>query len=132
VEAFFGETAPKYLMRDRDSIYGIFFRNRVKNLGIKAVISAPLSPWQNPSVERVIGSIRRECTDHFIVLNETHLKNILCSYFEYYHNDRTHLSLEKDSPNNRPIQPRPAGKCKIIVLPRMGGLHHRYEWKKAA
>jgi transposase InsO family protein len=133
VEAFPWDTAPKYLMRDRDSIYGFFFRNRLKNMGIKEVVSAPRSPWQNPFIERMIGSIRRECTDHVIVLNnEAHLKNIFCSYFAYYHNDRTHLSLGKDTPNGRPIQPRPAGKCKIIALPRMGGLHHRYEWKKAA
>ena len=121
VEAFPWETVPKYLMRNRDSIYGVFLRSRMKNMGIKEVISAPRSPWQNPFVERVIGSIRRECTDHVIVLNEAHLKNILCSYFEYYHNHRTHLSLEKDSPDSRPIKPRPAGKCKIIALPRMGG-----------
>ncbi len=132
VEAFPWNTAPKYLLRDRDLIYGEFFRNRVKNMGIKEVISAPQSPWQNPFIERVIGSIRRECTDHVIVMNEDHLKNVLCSYFEYYHSDRTHLSLEKDTPNGRPIQHRPVGKCKIIDLPRIGGLHHRYEWKKAA
>lgn len=132
VEAFPWGTAPKYLMRDRDSIYGVFFRNRVKNMGIKEVISAPRSPWQNPFVERMIGSIRRECTDHVIVLNEAHLTSVLCSYFEYYQNDRPHLSLEKDPPGSRTIQSRPAGKCKIVALPRMGGLHHRYEWKKAA
>ena len=132
VEAFPWDTAPKYLMRDRDSIYGVFFRNRVKNMGIKEVISAPQKPWQNPFVERIIGSIRRECTDHVIVLNEGHLRSVLSSYFEYYHSDRTHLSLGKDTPKGRPIQRRPAGKCKIIDLPRIGGLHHRYEWKKAA
>jgi hypothetical protein len=90
------------------------------------------SPWQNPFIERMIGLIRRECTDRVIVLNEAHLISVLGSYFEYYHNDRTHLSLEKDPPDTRPIQSRPAGKCKIIALPRIGGLHHRYEWKKAA
>ncbi len=132
VEAFPWDTAPKYLMRDRDAIYGVSFRNRVKNMGIKEVVSAPQSPWQNPFVERVIGSIRRECTNHVIVLNQGHLKNILCAYFQYYHNDRTHLSLGKNTPNGRPIQPRPVGKCKIIDLPRIGGLHHRYEWKKLA
>jgi putative transposase len=119
-------------MRDRDSIYDVFFRNRVKNMGIKEVISAPQIPWQNPFVERVIGSIKQECTDHVIFLNQEHLKNILCSYFEYYQNDRTHLSLEKDTPGNRPIQRRPVGKDKVIALPRIGGLHHRYEWQKAA
>ncbi len=80
----------------------------------------------------MIGSIRRECTDHVIVLNEAHLKNILCSYFAYYHNDRTYLRLEKDPPDSRPIQSRPAGESKIIALPQIGGLHHPYEWKKAA
>jgi transposase InsO family protein len=132
VAAFSWDTAPKYLMRDRDSIYGVFFRNRVKNMGIKEIISAPRSPWQNPFIERIIGSIRRECTDRVIVLSKAHLTSVLGSYFEYYHNDRTHLSLEKDPPDGRPIQSRPAGKCKIIALQRVGGLHHRYEWKKAA
>lgn len=108
VEAFPWDTAPKYLMRDRDSIYGVFFRNRVKNMGIKEVVSAPRNPWQNPFIERMIGSIRRECTDRVIVLNEAHLNNILCSYIKYYHNDRTHLSLEKNPPNNRTIQSKPA------------------------
>jgi transposase InsO family protein len=132
VEAFPWDTAPKYLMRDRDSIYGDFFRYRVKNMSIKEVISAPKKPWQNPFVERIIGSIRRECTDRVIVMNKEHLKNVLRSYFEYYQNDRTHLSLEKDTPASRPVQHRPVGKCKIIALPRIGGLHHRYEWQKAA
>ena len=132
VEAFPWDTGPKYLMRDRDSIFGVFFRKRVKNMGIKEVISTPQSPWQNPFVERVIGSIRRECTDHVIVLNQDHLKSVLCSYFDYYHSDRTHLSLDKGSPGGRLIQHRPASKCKIIDLPRVGGLHHRYDWKEAA
>ena len=132
VEAFPEDSAPKYLMRDRDSIYGVFFRNRVKNMGIIEVVSAPQSPWQNPFVERVIGSIRRECTDHVIVMNKTHLKNILMEYFEYYHEDRTHLSLGKNTPYGRPEKSRPVGKCKLIALPRIGGLHHRYMWKKAA
>jgi hypothetical protein len=101
-------------------------------LVILEVISAPQKPWQNPFIERIIGSIRRECTDHVIVLNEGQLRSVLSSYFEYYHNDRTHLSLGKDTPKGRPIQRRPAGKCKIIDLPRIGGPHHRYEWKKAA
>ncbi len=126
VEAFPWDTAPKYLLRDRDSIYSIFFRNRVNSMGIKEVVSAPQSPWQNPFVERMIGSIRRECTDHVIILNEAHLTSVLRSYFQYYHNARTHLSLEKGTPGGRPVQSRPAGKCKIIALPRVGGLHLRY------
>lgn len=119
-------------MRDRGSIYGVFFRNRVKNMGIKEVISAPQSPWQNPFVERVIGSIRHECTAHAIILNKAHLKNILSSYFEYYHDDRTRLSLGKGTPNSRPVESKPADKCKVIALLRVGGWHHRYVWKKAA
>lgn len=132
IEAFPGDSAPKYLLRDRDSIYGAFFRNRVKNMGINEVISAPKSPWQNPFVERVIGSIRRECTNHVIVLNRAHLKRILTEYFAYYHADRTHLGLEKNTPNNRSIEPKPARKYRIVAITRVGGLHHRYMWKKVA
>ena len=132
VEAFPWDTAPKYLLRDRDSIYGAYFRQRVKNMGIKEVITAARSPWQNPFVERLIGSIRRDCLDHVIVLNESHLSRILSSYFDYYHYDRTHYGLGKDTPVERPAQPRPTKGAKVIELPRVGGLHHRYEWKEAA
>ncbi len=102
---------------------------------IEEVISAYRSPWQNPFVERVIGSIRRDCldlTNRIIIFNERHLRRILKSYFEYYHEDRTHLGLDKDTPNKRPIQPKPSESAKVIKLPRVGGLHHRYEWKEAA
>jgi transposase InsO family protein len=132
VNAFPWDTAPKYLLRDRDSIYGAYFRQRVKNMGIKEVITAPRSPWQNPFVERLIGSIRRDCLDHVIVLNESHLERILISYFQYYHYDRTHYGLGKDTPVERPVQSKPAKGAKVIELPRVGGLHHRYEWKEAA
>jgi transposase InsO family protein len=132
IEAFPWDTAPKYLLRDRDSIYGAYFRQRVKNMDIKEVITAARSPWQNPFVERLIGSIRRDCLDHAIVLNESHLNRILSSYFDYYHYDRTHYGLGKDTPFERPVQPRPAKGAKVIELPRVGGLHHRYEWKEAA
>ncbi len=132
IEAFPWDTAPKYLLRDRDSIYGAYIRQRVKNMGIKEVITAAQSPWQNPFVERLIGSIRRDCLDHVIVLNESHLSRILSSYFDYYHYDRTHYGLGKDTPVERPVQPRPAKGAKVIELPRVGGLHHRYEWKEAA
>ena len=98
VDAFPWDEAPKYLLRDRDGIYGVFFRRRVKNMGIIEVTTAPRRPWQSSFVERLIGSIRRDCLDHVIVLNERHLKRVLSSYFEYYHNDRTHYGLGKDTP----------------------------------
>jgi len=132
VEAFPWDTGPEYLLRDRDSIYGTFFCQRVKNMGIKQVITAPRSPWQNPFVERLIGSVRRDCLEHIIALNEDHLRRILSSYFNYYHRDRTHYSLGKDTPCVRPVQHKPVKGGKVIELPRVGGLHHRYEWKKAA
>ena len=132
VEAFPWDTAPKYLLRDRDGIYGAYFRQRLENMGIKEVITAPQSPWQNPFVERLIGSIRRDCLDHVIILNENHLSRILSSYFDYYHYDRTHYGLGKDTAFERPVQPRPAKDSKVIELPRVGGLHHRYQWKEAA
>ncbi len=132
IEAFPWDTAPRYLLRDRDSIYGSYFRRRLKNMGINEIMTAPRSPWQNPFVERLIRSIRNDCLDHVIVLNESHLKRILSSYFRYYHNDRSHYRLEKDTPSGRLVQSRPAESSKIIELPRVGGLHHRYEWRQAA
>jgi transposase InsO family protein len=124
-EAFPWDTAPRYLIRDRDSAYGRIVRARIKALGIEAVVTAPRSPWQNPFIERVIGSIRRECLDHVIVLNENHLRRILVSYFDYYHRSRTHLSLDKDCPDRRPVQLNQTAK--IIAFPQVGGLHHRYQ-----
>jgi hypothetical protein len=101
-------------------------------MDIKEVVTAPRSPWKNPFVERLIRSIRNDCLDHVIVLNESHLNRILSSYFQYYHCDATHYGLVKDTPFERPVQPRPAKGAKVIELPRVGGLHHRYEWKQAA
>ncbi len=124
-EAFPWDTAPCYVIRDRDSVYGAVLRNRIKLMGIEGVVTAPRSPWQNPFVERVIGSIRRECLDHVIVLNERHLRQILASYCDYYHRSRTHLSLDKDCPDCRSVQRADAGK--IVAIPQVGGLHHRYE-----
>ena len=92
---------------------------------IKEVLTAPRSPWQSPFVERLIGSIRRDCLDHVIVLHDRHLKRILKSYFDYYHCWRTHLSLEMDSPESRPVQPPTLGG--VIDFPEVGGLHHHYE-----
>jgi len=94
-------------------------------MGITEVVTAPRSPWQNAYVERVIGSIRRECLDHVVVINERHLRWVLTSYVDYYHHSRTHLSLDKDCPDARPIQPPNSGK--VIAIAQVGGLHHRYE-----
>ena len=124
VEAFPWNTAPRYLLRDRDRIYGDCFTRRVDGMRIDDVRIAPRSPWQNPYVERVIGSIRRECLDHVIVLGERHLRRILSSYLTYYHAARTHLSLDKDAPDHRPVQPSHTGK--VVALPHVGGLHHQY------
>ena len=132
VEAFPWDTVPKYLIRDRDSIYGNYFRQRVRNMGIKEVLTAPRSPWQNPYAERLIGSIRRECLNHVIVLSQKHLLKILSSYFGYYNQDRTHCGLNKDVPIERLIQTKPFIGSKIIKLSRVGGLHNRYQWKEAA
>ena len=128
-EAFPWDTAPRYLLRDRDASYGPAFRDRVRVMGIKEVVTAPRSPWQNPYVERLIGSIRRECLDHIIIFNEHHLRGVLSKYFQYHHKTRTHLSLNKDCPQPRRIQPPSAGK--IIAFPEVGGLHHRYERRAA-
>lgn len=130
VEAFPHDTAPKYLLRDRDQIYGAQFRHRVAGLGAEEVLTPPRSPWQNPYVERLIGSIRRDCLDHVIVLGERHLRRILSSYFAYYHRSRTHLSLDKDAPESRSVS-RPADGD-VIAAPEVGGLHHRYERRLAA
>ena len=102
VEAFPEDTAPKYMIRDRDGIYGDQFCRRVEGLGVEEVLTAPRSPWQNPYAERLVGSVRRECLDHLIVLGEQHLRRILKSYFSYYHRSRTHLSLDKDAPEPNP------------------------------
>jgi transposase InsO family protein len=129
VEAFPWDMAPKHLIRDRDGKYGEEFVRRVESLGIKQVLISTRSPWQNPYVERVIGSIRRECLDHTIVINEKHLRRVLRDYFKYYHASRTHLGLEKDCPSPRPVEPPELGP--ICTESMVGGLHHRY-YRQAA
>ncbi len=124
VEAFPGDApVPDYLHRDRDSIYGRMFKKKIKAIGISEVISARKSPWQNPFVERVIGSIRRECTDHVIALGERHLVRVLRRYATYYNESRCHLSLESNSPLPRQIEDGPG---EVIAISHLGGLHHRY------
>jgi transposase InsO family protein len=129
VDAFPEETAPRYLLRDRDAVYGSAFRRRIDGLGIHEVLTAARSPWQNPYVERVIGSIRRECLDHVIVLNERHLRRVLRTYLAYYHRSRCHLALRRDAPDGRAVQGPDRGT--VIAFPEVGGLHHRYERRAA-
>jgi transposase InsO family protein len=129
IEAFPNDTAPRWLSRDRDAIYSDTFRRRVAGMGITEVISTPSSPWQNPYVERLIGSIRRECLDHVVVFGESHLRRMLAAYVTYYHGARTHLSLEKDAPTPRPVQAITEGR--VVAFAEVGGLHHRYERRAA-
>jgi transposase InsO family protein len=129
VEAFCEGKSPRFMIRDRDGVYGLMFRERVKGLGIEEVVIAPRSPWQSPYVERVIGSVRRECLDHVVVLGEKHLRRIIKHYLSYYHGARTHLALDKDAPEPRSVQP--AEKGIVMEIPEVGGLHHRYERRAA-
>jgi len=129
MDALPDDATPAYLLRDRDSVYGGSFRQRVKSLRICEVLTAVRSPWQNPFVGRLIGSIRRECLDQVVVLSESHLRRILVRYLAYYHRARTHLSLDKDAPDPRPIASPVFGR--IVEIPEVGGLHHRYERRAA-
>jgi putative transposase len=123
-EAFAFTSPPKYLLRDGDGIYGLEFRCRVEALGLEELRIAPGLPWQSPYVERLIGSVRRECLDHVIVLNPAHLHRLLKAHFAY-HRRRTHLGLDKDAPESRPVHT--PGEGKIVAFPQVGGLPHRYE-----
>jgi len=129
VEAFPWDTAPRFLIRDRDGKYGNEFNRRVAALGIEQVLTSPHSPWQNPYVERLIGSIRRECLDHMIILNERHLRRVLREYLDYYHRSRTHMGLDKDCPETRAVEPSSMGP--VQSEPVLGGLHHRYTRRAA-
>jgi len=129
IEAFPWDTAPRYMLRDRDKIYGLEFQRTVSNLGIEEIRISPHSPWQNPYVERVIGSIRRECLDHVIIFNEKHLRRVLREYFRYYAESRTHLGLDKDCPVPRPVERPEMGN--VVAIPQVGGLHHRYTRRAA-
>ena len=124
-------TAPKYLLRDRGKIFGKLFQGCVKFMGINEVMTAYRSPWQNGYVERLNGSIRRECTDHIIVWIERHLKKVLRGYIDYYNNDRTHLGIEKELPNGRQREKQTLISTRLVELPRVVVLHHRYEWQEA-
>jgi len=124
VEAFPYQTQPRFLLDDRDSIFGSGFARRIGAMAIEEVVTAPGSPWQNPYCERLIGSIRRECLDHVIVLNERHLLRVLKRYASDYHASRTHRSLDGDCPHPRPVEPPERGD--VVAHAQVGGLHHRY------
>ena len=124
VQAFPYDTVPKYLLRDNDAIYGKEFRTKVEAMGMEEVKITPYSPWQNPFAERVIGSIRRECLDHMIILGESHLRRVMQEYVDYYHESRPHQSLDRNAPVPREIESPSEGE--VISIPHLGGLHHRY------
>src|ERR1039458_8213286 len=121
-EAFPWNEVPRYLIRDRDRIYGTVVTRRIRAMGIRDKPTAPASPWQNGFAERLIGSIRRECVDHIVVLGEAHLRRILRSYARYYNDIRTHRSLDKDAPVSRPVQWTGIINSHAVL----GGLHHHY------
>jgi transposase InsO family protein len=129
VNAFPFETPPKYLLRDRDGVYGAEFSRRVAALGIQEKPTAPHAPWQNSYAERLIGTIRRECLDQVIVFGERHLQRVLKEYFDYYHLTRPHRSLTQDSPVPRPVMTPEQGS--VVEFPQVGGIHHRYVRKAA-
>jgi len=124
-EAFPWVTAPRFLIRDRDRVYGPAFKTRVECMGIEEVLTAPRSPWQNPYAERVIGTIRRECLDHVVVLGERHLRRLLAEYLEHYDRWRCHRSLEMDCPSPRPTQGPEFGE--VVEVAEAGGLYRHYE-----
>jgi transposase InsO family protein len=123
IEAFADRMPPRYLIRDRDRVYGNEVRDRLQSLHIEELLTAPQSPWQNAFAERLIGSIRRECVNHLVILSARHLRRILASYFRYYHRSRVHLALGKQCPIERKVM----SQGPIIEIAEVGGLHHRYE-----
>jgi len=129
VNAFPFDIPPRFLLRDRDGIYGAEFSRRVVGLGLEERVIAPRSPWQNPYVERLIGTLRRECLDHVVIFNERHLHRVIRDYVDYYHHHRTHRALERDCPVPRSVEAIDQGK--IIEIPMVGGLHHRYARRTA-
>jgi putative transposase len=129
VEACPEATAPRYLLRDQDKIYGNAFHDRVSGMDIEEILTAPQSPWQSPYIERLIGSIRRDCLESCHYLWRKASAKDLGRYLAYYHRSRTHLSLDKDAPEPRDVQPPKLGE--VVEIPEVGGLHHRYERRAA-
>ena len=131
-EAFPYDTAPRYLIFDGDAIFSPAVVEFIRAMGTKPIRTSYRSPWQNGTAERWIGSCRRELLEHVVVLGERHLVRLVRAYITYYHEDRCHLGLGKDTPDERPITPRSSPTAKVVALPRVGCLHHRYEWREAA
>jgi len=131
-EVFSDSHSYRYAILDRDAKFGMDVFDLLNASGIKPKRTSPSSPWQNGIAERWIGSCRRELLDHVIALNEFHLRHLIREYISYYHADQTHDSLEKDSPGIRPASRKPDQSSSISCLPRVGGLHHRYDWQIAA
>jgi len=131
-EVFPFDAAPRYLIFDRDSIFSSAVVDFLKSMGTKPCRTAYRSPWQNAYAERWILGARRELFDHVIIFGARHATRLALEYIDYHHEDRCHLGLDKDTPNERPVTPRPSPTAKVVALPRVGGLHHRYEWRDAA
>ena len=131
-EAFPYDTTLRYLILDRDAIFSPAVVECVRALGIEPIRTSFRSPWQNGTAERWIGNCRRELLQHVVIFGERHLVRLARLYINYYHEDRGHLGLDKDTPDKRPVIPRPSPTAKVVALPRVGGLHHRYEWREAA
>jgi len=131
-EAFPLDTAPRYAILDRDGKYGHGVPSALQRMGVKAVRTAPRSPWQNPYVERFGGTLRRELLDKIIVFNPTQLHRVVSQFVTYYHEDRGHLGLDKDAPEPRVVTPQLSPCARVVALPPVGGLQHRYEWQEAA
>ena len=130
-EAFPEATAPRYLIFDRDTIFGAT-QSFVRSLGIEPKLIAYRSPWQNGVAERFMGTLRRELLDHVIVRDEAHLLRLVKAFVAHYHKDRTHLGLDKETPGRRPREHPPHDLRGVSASPRLGGLHHRYTWDRAA
>jgi putative transposase len=131
-EAFPFESAPRYLLHDRDAAFSGEVRATLRSMGVEPVRTSFRSPWQNGVVERFISTVRHELLDHVIVLGESHLRGLLEEFSGYYHEDRTHLGIGKDTPHGRPVDTRSARSATVVSLPRVGGLHRRYAWRRAA
>ena len=131
-QAFPFDEAPRHLIFDRDTKFSAEVVRVIKSMGTDPSRTAWRSPWQNGAAERWVGSVRREMLDSVVVFNEEHLRRLLNGYVSYNHLDRSHLGLGKESPVPRPVAKTPRGGGTVIALPRVGGLHHRYEWRQAA